>query len=115
MEFAVALPILCMLLIATIQYGRMIWANMELTAAARDGARRAAVARQEPNPTSVVESVVRGSLDRTATSAVTVSVTGSWVQEGTINVRVTQPWDLNIMGVEVWDGQLVGDATVRIG
>ena len=114
-EFAICLPILCMLLIATIEYGQMIWRDMELTSAARDGARRAAVARNEPDPAADVRGAVASSLDRIEEGRVTTTVTGGWDRDDTVTVRVTTPHELDIMGIEVWQGNLRAESTVRIG
>lgn len=114
-EFAICLPILCMLLLAVIQFGQMTWQDMELTSAARDGARRAAVARDEPDPVASVRAVVSGSLDRVQEADVTTTVTGGWTRGDQVTVRVTKPHSIDIMGVEVWSGNLRAESTVRIG
>jgi len=100
---------------AIVSYGQMIWADMELTTATRDGARHAAVARLDPYPVDSVRSTVLTSLDTTKASDVTVSVLGAWQAESKITVRASRPWTLNIMGVEMWTGNLSSVSTVRIG
>jgi len=109
------LPILCMLLMAVIEFGQMTWRDMELTSAARDGARRAAVAREEPSPVASVRGVVASSLDRYQSGDVTTTVTGGWNRGDQVTVRVTAPHELDIMGIEVWNGTLRAESTVRIG
>lgn len=108
------LPIVCILLVATIQFGQMIWADMELTSASRDGARKAAVARSEASPSTAVTAAALGSLDRTPRSEVTVTITGSWVKDSNITVAVRRPYHLNIMGFRAWNGNLHSESVVRI-
>lgn len=114
-EIALCLPILCALLIAIMQYGVVIWHDMELTSAARDGARHAAVARVEPNPSSAVQETVRASLDSIDPDDVTVTVIGGWNSDDDVTVRATTPAQINIMGFEVWSGIIRGESRVRIG
>jgi len=114
-EFAICAPILCMLLIGIVQYGQMIWTNMELTSATRDGARRAAVARVESSPVTEVTTVVNDSLDTIDPALVNVSVTGGWSQDSDVTVIATTPYTLDIMGIEMWSGNLRSSSTVRIG
>lgn len=114
-EFAICLPVLAMLLMAIVGYGQMIWADMELTTATRDGARRAAVSRTDPSPNDSVKQVVLSSLDTTRASDVSVTVGGVWQQDAKITVTATRPWTLNIMGVHMWSGTLRSVSTVRIG
>ena len=104
-----------MLLMAIVSYGQMIWADMELTTATRDGARRAAVARTDPAPADSVRQVVLSSLDTTPSSNVSVTVGGTWQQDSKITVTASRPWSLNIMGVHMWSGNLNSVSTVRIG
>ncbi|RYE75815.1 MAG: pilus assembly protein [Myxococcales bacterium] len=114
-EFAICLPVIAMLLMAIISYGQMIWADMELTTATRDGARRAAVSRTDPNPAASVKSTVLTSLDTTNPGDVTVTVAGAWQADNKITVTATRPWSLDIMGIEMWNGNLSSVSTVRIG
>ena len=114
-EIALCLPILCVLLMAIAQYGIMIWRDMELTSATRDGARRAVVARVEPNPTQSVIDTTRSSLDTLSPGSVNVTVTGGWNRGDIVTVRATTPHSLDIFGFEVWNGNLRSTSTVRIG
>ena len=60
-EFALALPILALLLFAVIQFGIVFNNYVTLTDATRAGARKGAVARRLQNPTSAVVTAVRNS------------------------------------------------------
>ncbi len=114
-EIALCLPILCVLMMAIVQYGMMIWRNMELTSAAREGARHAVVARVDPTPEAAVKGTVRAALDTIDPSSVTTTVTGGWNQGDTVTVKTSMPYDLDVFGVEVWHGNLRAASTVKIG
>ena len=58
-EFALALPILVLLLFAVIQFGIVFNSYVTLTDATRAGARKGAVSRQLANPTSAAVTAVR--------------------------------------------------------
>jgi Flp pilus assembly protein TadG len=114
-EIALCLPILCILMMAIVQYGIMIWRDMELTNAARDGARHAVVARVEPTPAAAVKSTVRASLDTIDPDSVDVTVNGGWEHGDQVTVSVSTPHRLDVLGFEVWSGRLRATSTVRIG
>lgn len=116
-EFALALPILCMLLLGIIAFGQMIWTSMDLVSATRDGARRAAVARADTSlpPDTQVRNVIKSSLDRTDPAKVGITISGSWSQDAPITVRTSLPYKLNVMGIVLWNGDLKSTSTVRIG
>ena len=58
-EFALALPILALLLFAVIQFGVAFNNYVTLTDATRAGARKAAVGRQSVNPVSDCQAAIR--------------------------------------------------------
>lgn len=114
-EIALSLPILAILLIAIIQYGVMIWQDIELTGASREGARRAVVARVEDNPEQSVIQTALASLDTVDPEDVEIDVDGGWDRDDTVTVTVSKPHSLDIAGLHVWDGTLRSTSTVRIG
>lgn len=116
-EFALGLPVLCLLLLGTIAFGQMIWTAMDLVSATRDGARRAAVARADTTttPDTQVRNVLKSSLDRTDPEKVNITISGSWTQDAPITVRSKLPYNLSVMGLVVWHGDLTSTSTVRIG
>lgn len=114
-EIALCLPILCVLLLAIVQFGVMIWRDMELASATRDGARHAVVARVEPNPSAAVRQTVRASLENVDPDTVDVTVSGGWDRDDRVTVTATTPHSLNILGFHVWRGTLRSASTVRIG
>lgn len=114
-EIALCLPILCLLMLAIVQFGVMIWKNIEVTGAAREGARHAVVARVETNPTASVEQTARGALDTIDSHDVDVDVLGGWTRGDKVSVTVTTPYALDLMGLVVWKGNLRSTSTVKIG
>ena len=58
-EFALIMPVLCMVLFAIIQFGILFNDYLSLTDATRVGARKAAVSRTAANPAAVTEAAVR--------------------------------------------------------
>jgi Flp pilus assembly protein TadG len=114
-EFAICLPVLLILAIGVFEYGQMIFTSMELTSATRDGARRAAIARTETNPAQQVRQVVQSSLDRVPASAISVDVSGGWAMDSRVTVTTTMPYHLDILGMDVWNGNLRSQSVVRIG
>ncbi|MCW2956165.1 MAG: hypothetical protein JWO69_1034 [Thermoleophilia bacterium] len=114
-EFTICLPVILLLLIAVVEFGQMIFTSMELTSATRDGARRAAVARQEPDRNTQVRNVLHGSLDRQSASTVSVDIAGAWQMDSRMTVSSTLPYQLDILGIVVWNGNLRSQSVVRIG
>jgi Flp pilus assembly protein TadG len=116
-EFALALPVLCLLLLGTISFGQMIWTAMDLVSATRGGARRAAVARADTttSPDTQVRTVLKSSLDRTDPAKVNITISGTWTQDAPITVRSKLPYDLSVMGIVLWHGDLTSTSQVRIG
>ena len=57
-EFALIMPVLCMVLFAIIQFGILFNDYLSLTDATRVGARKAAVSRTATNPAAVTETAL---------------------------------------------------------
>jgi Flp pilus assembly protein TadG len=119
-EFTLAAPILLLILLAIFQLG-LLFANMiDITSAARDGARKATISRNDPNAATTVTNTVKNALSFADKSQVGVAVTPNpaatpWVGgQSDVTVDVTYPYSYNIMGVSVWSGTLRSKATVRV-
>lgn len=93
-EFALVAPVFLFLVLATIEFGRMIMVQQILTNAAREGARRAVVEGSTP---SEVESLVANYLSRSSVSGATVEVSprnlGSVGFGDDVTVTVSVPFD----------------------
>lgn len=79
-EFALVGPIFFLMLLGTVEMGRLMWTNHELSNGTREGARWAAV-RGENNPTQItsadVEAIILERTSALAGDALTVNVTWS--------------------------------------
>jgi Flp pilus assembly protein TadG len=115
-EFALVLPIICLLLFGVIQFGILYKDYVTITDAARAGARKAAVSRQEGSPESVVEAKVRASaadLDQTKL-AVSVVPDPDWEHGADVTVETQYPYQISLLGLVVASGQLKSTTTERV-
>ena len=77
-EFALALPILALLLFAVIQFGIAFNNYVTLTDATRAGARKAAVGRQSVNPVGDCQTAIRSSAKDLKQSDLSTTCTSTW-------------------------------------
>jgi Flp pilus assembly protein TadG len=115
-EFAVVLPILCVLLFGIIQFGILYNNYVTVTDAARAGARKAAVSRHT-SPSSEGCKTVRSSaatLDQ-ARLGCSVGVVGPLDRPGAdVTVTVTYPYSINLIGIPLKAGTLTAKTTERM-
>lgn len=121
-EFAVILPVLLMVLFAIFQFGVIFNNYIQVTSAAREGARKGAVSRGAGNCATVQNLAVSaaqssaGSLGLQS-SNVTVSdtCTNNAIAQGSdMKVTVTYPWSVKILGYVVANGNLTSSTTMRV-
>jgi Flp pilus assembly protein TadG len=113
-EFALALPILAMLLFAVIQFG-IAFNNYEtLTDATRAGARKAAVGRQSTNPASACQTAVRSSASDLSSGSLTASCSSTWQPGANVTVTATYPYKISLLGLVVKTGRLSSTTTERV-
>jgi Flp pilus assembly protein TadG len=121
-EFALVLPFLLMILIGIIQFGVLFNQYLTLTDAVRAGARQAAVSRTDVNPEAKAEARVRQSARSLDQSILDVEVTpydpltgtSTWLQGGDVTVKATYPFNINILGISVYSGDLESETTERV-
>jgi Flp pilus assembly protein TadG len=119
-EFAFVAPVLCLLLLAIIQFGILYSSYVTLTDATRAGARKAAVSRLESKPAQVAEVAVRNSaknLDEPckADSGLCVSVsTKAWAHGEDVTVEATYPYEIDLLGFVFKKGRLKSTTTERV-
>jgi Flp pilus assembly protein TadG len=113
-EFALALPVLAMLLFAVIQFGIAFNNYVTLTDAARAGARKAAVGRRLSNPQGATIAAVRGSATDLRQADLDVTVTSSWQPGADVKVTATYPYSINVLGFAVKSGRLSSVTTERV-
>lgn len=113
-EFALALPILALLLFAVIQFGIVFNNYVTLTDATRAGARKGAVARQLSNPQGATITAVRSSAQDLKQSDLAVTVTASWQAGTDVVVAASYPYSISLLGMVVKNGHLTSTTTERV-
>ena len=115
-EFALVVPILCLVLFGVIQFGVLYKDYVTLTDATRAGARKAAVSRHEADPVGATQAKVQSSasgLDLTKLN-VTVSAAPAWEHGADVTVAATYPYDIKLLGFVVMSGNLASKTTERV-
>jgi Flp pilus assembly protein TadG len=117
-EFALVAPILFLLLFGIIQFGIAYKNSLALTDAVRAGARKASVSRSAADPVGATTSAVLGAatdLDQsTLSSRITVTTSPGWQAGGSVTVKATYPYSINILGIVVASGDLHSATTERL-
>jgi len=121
-EFALALPILALLLFAVIQFGIVFNNYVTLTDATRAGARKGAVARRLPNPQTATIGAVVDSACGTPNppcnlkgfNSSNVTVTSTWLPAADVRVTATYPYHISLLGMVVKSGNLSSTTTERV-
>jgi Flp pilus assembly protein TadG len=113
-EFALALPILALLLFAVIQFGIVFNNYVTLTDATRAGARKGAVGRQLPNPQGSTVGAVRASAADLNQTKLAVTVTSTWQPSADVIVNATYPYSISLLGMVVKSGRLTSTTTERV-
>jgi Flp pilus assembly protein TadG len=113
-EFALALPILALLLFAIIQFGIVFNDYVTLTDATRAGARKGAVGRQLADPAGSAAAAVRSSAADLDQGDLNVSVTSTWQAGADVSVTATYPYSISLLGVVVKTGNLTSTTTERV-
>jgi Flp pilus assembly protein TadG len=113
-EFALVLPVLCLLLFGVIQFGIVFNNYVDLTDAVRAGARKAAVSRLAADPTGAATSAVVTSAGDIRIDPTKVSVTSTWQPGDPVTVTATYPYSINLLGIVVASGNLQSKTTERV-
>jgi Flp pilus assembly protein TadG len=115
-ELALVLPVFCVLLFGVIQFGILYNNYITLTDAARAGARKAAVSRQEGDPAGATEAKVRAAAEGLNQDEleVTVSTVGGWEHGADVKVTASYPYEINLLGWVAAAGSLSSSTTERV-
>lgn len=113
-EFALVVPILCVVLFGILQFGALYNDYVTVTDAARVGARRAAVSRLASDPSAAAEAATRGAAAGLTQSKLQVAVSSTWKQGDPVKVTATYPYSLDLLGVVVKSGNLKSEITERV-
>ena len=117
-EFAVILPVLLLVLFAILQFGVVFNNYIQVTSAAREGARKAATSRALG--LAAAESAATASARSAAPDlnqanlTITYPNSPTFTQGTDVTVRVTYPYAISIMGVVVSSGNLTASNTFRV-
>jgi Flp pilus assembly protein TadG len=117
-EFAVILPVLLLILFAILQFGVVFNNYIQVTAAAREGARKAAVSRSlgTANAESAATTSAKSAAPGLTQSSVNVSFPNNptFAQGSDVSVQVTYPYSISIIGLVVASGNLSSTTTMRV-
>ena len=115
-EFVLALPILAMLLFAVVQFGAVLNEWVEVSQAARVGARTASVSRKSGDVDTKAVAAVRASVSKVDEDELDVEVTpdGPWSKGSPVSVRVSYPYEVNLLGLGLKSGTMSSEATARM-
>jgi len=114
-EFALIMPVLCMVLFAIIQFGILYKDYLTLTDATRVGARKAAVSRTTVDPVGLAEASVRNAASDLRQADLDVDVTATaWAPGADVTVEATYPYKVNVLGMVVASGRLSSSITERV-
>lgn len=113
-EFALVLPILCLLLFGVIQFGIVFNNYVDLTDAVRAGARKAAVSRQAADPVGTATQAVVSSAGDITINPAKVSVTSTWQPGDDVTVQASYPYSISLLGLVVASGNLTSKTTERV-
>lgn len=113
-EFALILPLLALILFATIEFGSAFWTYQQVSAAASEGARRAAVSRGVDDPNATVTTTVQNASPNLDGDAFFVDIDSTWDPGDTVTVSVTYPLPINVVGVSFGDGDVTIARSARV-
>ena len=109
-EFALVLPILVVFLFGIIQFGIAFNNYVTITDAARAGARKAAVSREDANRVSDCQNAVLAATDNLNMTQPGAGISCTFdpsIQQGTtVQVQVQYPYTINLFGIPVTSGTL---------
>ena len=117
-EFAIILPVLLLILFGILQFGVTFNQYISVTAAAREGARKASVSRSlgASAATTAAVNAAKATAPSLKSTSMQVIVTPSaaWAQGSDVTVQVKYPYSINILGKVVSSGYLTSSTTMRI-
>jgi hypothetical protein len=113
-EFALALPVLALLLFAVIQFGLVFNNYVTLTDATRAGARKAAVGRRLADPVGACRTAIRSSASDLNQSDLIPNCVSTWQPGADVTVSATYPYKISLLGMVVKSGRLSSTTLERV-
>lgn len=121
-ELSLTVGFLCLMLLAVWQVG-MIFSNyVDMSEAARSGARAAALSGAPPSadePTSLATAQAQGQYAATNSASVpgmvvTIAKVGTWTAGGKVRATVSAPYSLSLFGVAITSGTMSVTDEMRV-
>jgi Flp pilus assembly protein TadG len=115
-EFAIVLPVFCLLLFGIIQFGIVFHNYITLTDAVRAGSRKAVVSRQSGTPRDDAVAAVKAAAKNLDHSKLTITVSPNppWPRGSEVTVKATYPYDVDLIGLVLASGNLTSEITERV-
>lgn len=114
-EFALVVPILCVVLFGILQFGALYNDYVTLTDATRVGARKAIVSKYEVNPEAAAEAAARNSASGLDPDKLDIVVSAAaWERGQPVTVVATYPYEIDLLGMVVASGDLTSETTERV-
>jgi Flp pilus assembly protein TadG len=117
-EFALVLPVLCLIIFGIIQCGILYNNYITLTDATRVGARKAAVSRQTTDPSGpggVAKAATIAAASGLTVPPLDVTVTATaWAPGADVSVEAKYPYELKLLWFVVASGTLSSKTTERV-
>jgi Flp pilus assembly protein TadG len=114
-EFALVVPILCVVLFGILQFGALYNDYVTLTDATRVGARKGATARHEADPAGAAEAAARNSAQGLDPGKLDISVSATaWEHGESVTVEGSYPYEIDLLGFVVASGDLTSETTERV-
>ena len=116
-EFAMVLPLLCVLLFGVIQFGILFNNYVTLTDAVRAGARKAAVSRELGAGAAVStaqQAVQDSAVDLDKSKLTPIQVTSTWQHGDPVTVHAEYPYNISLLNWVIASGQLKSTTTERV-
>jgi Flp pilus assembly protein TadG len=121
-ELALTAGFLCLMLLAVWQVGTIFSNYVDMSEAARDGARAAAISgapTSSNDAVSLASAQARGQFAAVNSASVpgmtvTIAPVGTWTQGGKVSATVSAPYTLSLFGVAVTSGTMSVTDSMRI-
>ena len=114
-EFALVVPIICLVLFAVLQFGALYNDYVTVTDASRVGARKAAVSRHKAEPEAEAEAAARASASGLDAGKFKVFVSATaWEHGESVTVETRYPYQIDLLGLVVASGELHSKTTERV-
>ena len=113
-EFAIVLPIFCLVLFGVIQFGILFNNYVTLTDAVRAGARKAAVSRQASDPAGLCRQQIKDSAADLDQQKLVPDCKSDWQPTSPVVVTAKYPYEIKLLDFVIASGFLSSETTERV-